>query len=366
MMPLISCSKPPRRVVIGIALTQSNHPAAEMAAREINASGGVRGVPIELMGLEWQVATDFEAAEILKWADRFARTEDLVAVIGHSDSASTLSAAAFYNQHKVPQITTIATNPAITNIGDWTYRLCLSDAFQGVALADYAVRDWGKKRIAVFYVNDAYGRGLAEIFERRARELGAEIVSSRMHRNLLQSDDEQMIRDALANLKGREEPDLFCLFQRIDAATKTIRAIRKSGLKGEILGGDSLGPVSFLKTDAALKEGIRVSQFFLTSSDNPQTGKFVEAHRQYTGREPDYGDAFAYDAVYLVRDAVVDCGFSRECVKSYLDRLIEEKTVVKGAGGTYTLGTDHDARRALYIAEARNGDYHPIKTLSMN
>ena len=353
-------------MVIGIALTTSYRPAAQMAVSEINASGGAQEVPIELMGLDWGVAADFEASEILQWAERFARTEDLVAVIGHSDSASTLSAAAFYNQHKIPQITTIATNPAITNIGDWTYRLCLSDAFQGVALADYAVRDWGKKRIALFYVNDAYGRGLAEIFENRVRELGGEIVSSRMHRNMLQKDDEQMIRDALANLKGSEEPDLFCLFQRVDAANRTIRAIRKAGLKGDILGGDSLGPTSFLKIDTALKEGMRASQFFLTSSDDPQTKKFVEDFRQHTGREPDYGDAFAYDAVYLIRNAVVDCGFSRECVKSYMDRLIEGKTIITGAGGNYLLGTDHDARRIFYITEARNGNYHPVKVLSVN
>src|SRR6185503_187532 len=135
------------------------------------------------------------------------------AVIGHSDSASTLSAASFYNQQKIPQIVTIATNPAITNIGEWTYRLCLSDAAQGPALAEYAVKDWGKRRIAVFYVNDDYGRGLAQLFEKH---------------------DYQMIQSSLKFIKAQGEPDLIVLFQRIAAAEWTIKAIRDAGLHSTI------------------------------------------------------------------------------------------------------------------------------------
>ena len=352
--------------MIGIALTRSNHSAVELAAREINASGGIGGVPLELMGLEWDVVDRFDAEDILKWADRFAATDDLVAVIGHSDSSSTLSAAASYNQKKIPQIVTIATNPAITNIGDWTYRLCLSDAAQGPALAEYAVLDWGKKRIAVFYVNDDYGRGLAQLFEKRVRELGGEIVANVMHRNVLEADDKELISSALANLKRIGEPDLIALFQRINAANWTINAIREAGISASLLGGDSLGPISFIKEDAELKEGMRISQFFLPRPEDEHAMKFVNNFRQFANAEPEYGQAFAYDSVYLVRDAVLNGGFSREGVKSYLDKLIREKTVINGAGGAYALGPDHDARRSLYIVEARGGSQHFLKALDVN
>lgn len=362
----ISCTSRPKRVVIGIALTQSNHPAVELAVKEINDSGGVGGVPIELMGLDWKVATDFDAADILQWANKFSQTDDLIAVIGHSDSASTLSAAAFYNQHRIPQIVTIATNPAITNIGDWTYRLCLSDKIQGAALAEYAVRDWGKSRIAMFCVNDAYGTGLAEAFEKGVQERGSRIVSTRLHRNVLQEDDKEMIRSVLTSLKTGEEPDLFVLIQRLAAATWTIRAIREAGFKSNILGGDALGPPAFARADSALKEGIRVSGFFLPAADDAQATHFVEAMRQFGNQEADYGQAFAYDSVYLIREAILKYGFSRRGVKRYLDHLIEAQTIVKGAGGAYRIGQDHDARRALYIVEARNGIYQPVKVLDSN
>jgi branched-chain amino acid transport system substrate-binding protein len=361
-----ACSRKPKRIVIGIALTASYHPAAVMAVKEINASGGIGGVPVELLGLDWKVLSHFDAPDVLRWASQFAEEKDLVAVIGHSDSSSTLSAAAFYNQHQVPQIVTIATNPAITNIGVWTYRLCLSDAAQGPALADYAVRDWGKRRIAVFYVNDDYGRGLAQLFEQRVREQGGEIMASIMHRNVLQKDDQELVRSAMLSLKKKGAPDLVVLFQRLDAVRFTIHAARDAGLESSILGGDSLGPPSFSQQNPELMEGVRVSQFFLPRTEDARAAKFLKDYREFTGHDADYGEAFAYDAVYLLRDAIVGGGPTREGVKTYLDRIISEKTQQTGVAGTYLLGPDHDARRSIHIVGIHNGVQTFLKTLKVD
>jgi branched-chain amino acid transport system substrate-binding protein len=359
----LSCARRPNRVVIGIALSSTDHPAVQLAIKEINESGGIAGVPITALGLDWKGITDFKSEDIVKRSAEFAETRDLVAVIGHSDSASTLSAAAYYNQQRIPQLVTIATNPAITNIGDWTYRLCVSDAIQGVSLARYAVQDWGKKNVCVFFVNDAYGRGLAEIFQAEVRRLGGRIVATRMHRNILTEDDKEMLSASLAGLKGAE-PDLFFLIQRIEAADWTIRAIRENGFRGDILGGDNLAQPAFLKLNLDLKEGIRVSDFYFPPPENTAGMHFVNSLREMNGSEADYGAAFAYDAVYLVRDAVTKYGFSREAVKKYLDHLISEKAVVNGAGGDFVLAPDHDARRTMYIVEAHNGRYQQLKAIS--
>lgn len=360
-----ACSRKPKRIVIGIALSASYHPGVVLAANEINASGGIGGVPIELLGLDWKVGGNFNAPDILRWASQFAAEKDLVAVIGHSDSSSTLSASAFYNQHQIPQIVTIATNPAITNIGVWTYRLCLSDAAQGPALADYAVKDWGKRRIAVFYVNDDYGRGLAQLFEQRVREQGGEIVSNVMNRNVLENDDKELIRSALTSLKKNGEPDLVVLFLRTDAALFTMQAMRDAGLASSILGGDALGPPAFAKEHPDLMESVRVSQFFISQIDDARAAKFLKDYRGFAGRDADYGEAFAYDAVYLLRDAIVGGGPTRSGVKSYLDHIIQERTQQTGVAGTYMMGPDHDARRPLYIVGIHNGLQSLLKTLQV-
>jgi branched-chain amino acid transport system substrate-binding protein len=360
-----ACRTKSQRIIFGIALSASYHPAIELAVKEINESGGIDGVPIELVGMDWKVIDDFNAPDILKRAGQFAAEKDLIAVIGHSDSASTLSAASFYNRQGIPQIVTIATNPAITNIGNWTYRLCLSDAAQGPALAEYAVKDWNKRRIAVFYVNDDYGRGLAQLFEKHVRELGGEIVASVMHRNILADDDKDLINAALKRFKQDKEPDLIVLFERTAVAAWTLNAIKQAHIKSNILGGDSLGPLDFAKAKPELMEGVRVSQFFLPRSDDAYATAFVKKYRAFTGKDPDYGHAFAYDAVYLLRDAALHGGASREGVKAYLDRLIREKTHGAGVAGNYILGPDHDARRELYMVEAHNGVHTLLKTIKV-
>jgi branched-chain amino acid transport system substrate-binding protein len=360
-----SCTRHPRRIVLGIALSASYHQAVELAVKEINANGGVGGVPIELMGLDWKVVNEFNATDILRRAHEFAAEKDLIAVIGHSDSTSTLSAASFYNQQGIPQIVTIATNPAITNIGNWTYRLCLSDAAQGPALAKYAVNDWGKRRIAVFYVNDDYGRGLAQLFEKEVRELGGEIVASVMHRNSLADDDKELIHSTLKSFKNKE-PDLIVLFQRTPVAKWVLQIMHDEHIGSNVLGGDSLAPLDFAKGNPELMEGVRVSQFFQPRSDDAYATAFVKNYHAFTGRDPDYGSAFGYDAIYLLRDAALHGGSNRAGVKSYLDKLIREKTQGVGVAGNYILGPDHDARRELYIVEAHNGAHTLLKTLKVD
>jgi branched-chain amino acid transport system substrate-binding protein len=361
---LPGCQPRPARVSLGVAMTSNTHAAAILAAREINASGGIGGARLDLVGLDWPaLQSPFDPAATLDVAHQFAAEGTLLAVVGHSDSATTLAAAAVYNRLHVPQIVTIATNPAITGIGEWTYRLCLSDAAQGPALAEYAVHEWKKRRIAIFYVDDAYGRGLAQRFEERARALGAVIVGSVMHRNHIQPDDEETIRLAIARLKRESPPDLIALFQRVAAAQWTLQAIRESGLTVDTIGGDNLAQNILATADPTLTDRLVVSQFLDLASGGARAASFARNYRASTGEDPDYSQAFAYDAVYLFRDAVREGGYTRAGVKAFLDRLIQERRPVHGAGGTFTFNADHDAQRRLYIADVRGSRFHVIKSL---
>lgn len=360
------CRQEAETIRIAVALSPPTHLGAELAAREINAAGGVRGAEIALEGpgIGGTDPIPVSPPEILDLARGFATDPGIVAVVGHSDSRSTLSASALYNQHGLPQIVTIATHPAITNIGDWTYRLCISDAVQGPALARYAVGAWGKRRIAVVHVNDDYGRGLASRFAEEVRRLGGEVAGTVLHRQPMTDDDRATVRRELERLAGAPRPpDLVALFHRAEEASWTVAALREAGLGADVLGGDNLGRSVFLRTDPELKEGMRVSQFFLVGDERPGTRRFVRAYRELTGEPPDYGHAFAYDAVYLLRRAIEEGGATRAGIKSYLDRLIAHGTPVEGAAGRYALAPDHDARREIFIAEIENGVFRPIATL---
>jgi branched-chain amino acid transport system substrate-binding protein len=356
LLAALGCARRPDRVVIGVVLTRSNHSAVELAAREIAAQGGIRGVPVQLYGLGWTVHETFEPARLAAWCERFATIRDLVAVIGPSDSRSTLTAASILNQRRVPELVTIATTPSATSIGPYTYRLCLSDAAQARALATYAVTAWGKRRIAVFYANDEYGWGLEQLFEARARELGAEVVSAVTHRDSPEDEDLRVIQGAARRLARLSPPvDLVVLAQRKAAATQTLEALQAAGVDVDVLAPETLSVPDFVASRPSLTRRVRVSAFYLPSPSDAAASGFVERYRKTYGTAPDYGQAFAYDAVRLVADAVAANGFSREGVRAYLDSLVRQGTTVHGAGGAFAFREDHDARRPLFVMALAGG-----------
>jgi branched-chain amino acid transport system substrate-binding protein len=360
------CDSRPQRVVLGVAVNVHDHPAVELAVREINRSGGINGVPLELDGLDWQVPVRFPPSEILEWVERFEGNHDLLAVIGHTDSTSTLTSAALYNRKRIPQIVTIATHPAVTRMGEWIYRMCVTDDVQGLALARYAVQDWGKSDIAVFYVNDDYGKGLAQAFHNEAERLGARIVSSTFHDHALIGAELERIGAVLERLRREDRPpDLFVLFQRTRAAVLTAAEIRRLGFEAGILCSDSVSHPSVLRSDTDAIEGMRLSQFLTSSADDPGTQEFFRKHRELTGRDPGYSESFAYDAVYLFRDAVAGGGFSREGVKRHLDRLVRSGESVQGVSGEFRFGTDRDAVRSFHIVEIRDRRFRPIASIGI-
>lgn len=357
------CGKASRRVVVGVAVSKNYHPAVRLAAEQINAAGGVAGARLELVGLEDDAAPiGTDAASLGRWSDRFDKTSDLVAIVGPSDSTSALAVARAVNERRIPQIVTIATHPLLTNIGPWTYRICVSDAAQGPALAEFALQDWGKKRVAIFAVGDDYGRGLTQSFSNRVRKGGGDVISTTTLPATLTPAHHKQLAATVAELK-KVSPDLVAVFQRTAAARVTMKALRDAGLAGAVLGGDSLGSADLLKEDAALMNGARFGGFFHARPDDPAARAFSDAYRKATGTEADYGAVFAFDAVHLVRQAVEGGGATREGVKTWLDSQIGAKRAFEGTAGRYLLGPDHDARRPLFILEYRDGKQVLVKAI---
>lgn len=153
--------------------------AAELAVEQINAGGGVNGQPVELV----QGDTATAPQQAVEEARRLVQVEGVDAIVGPAGSGEALPVVeSVAGPEGVLTISPSATSPALTvaNDNDFFFRTTISDAAQGVVMADLA-SEQGHTSACVLYINNAYGQGLNDAFAERFAELGGEITAQVSH-----------------------------------------------------------------------------------------------------------------------------------------------------------------------------------------
>src|SRR5436190_10625779 len=151
----------------------SSHEGTLMAIEEINAAGGVLGKKLELILEDTQSKSGEPATVVNKLITR----DDVVAVLGEVASSRSLEAAPICQQNKIPMISPSSTNPDVTKTGDYIFRVCFIDPFQGTVMANFATRTLKAKSVAVFTdVKSDYAKGLAKFFKERFIANGGKIA----------------------------------------------------------------------------------------------------------------------------------------------------------------------------------------------
>src|SRR4029077_4139733 len=146
-----------------------------MAIDEINTAGGLLGKKIELLWEDDQ-SKDGESATAVK---KLISRDKVVAILGEVASGRSLEAAPICQQYKIPQISPSSTNPKVTQMGDYIFRVCWEDKFQGgVVMAKFALNSLKARRVALLTdVGSPYSAGLASYFKEGFIAGGGEIVA---------------------------------------------------------------------------------------------------------------------------------------------------------------------------------------------
>src|SRR5665647_2566714 len=130
----------------------SQKAGAEIAMAELNASGGVNGGQVSIA-----IGDDLgDPKEAVLVAQKYIDDTDVVVVDGHQFSGATIAAGAKYESAGLPMISPSATSPDISTLGAYIWRICMTDAVQGLGLANYSVNTLGKQKIAIMYDNSDY------------------------------------------------------------------------------------------------------------------------------------------------------------------------------------------------------------------
>jgi len=356
---LSSCSggNGPMRIGIALSLTEEGarpaRYAAELAAREINAKGGIGGRELELL-----MRDDFANSDSAVSVATALYSTDVAAVIGGVYSSVTLAEAPVFNggRHPVVQLSPSASSPLISTVGEYTFRLCPSDLAYGAALARFA-SDRGLRRAAVLYVNDAYGRGVRQTFAMEYSRLGGEIIE--LDPFLVTSTD---VGPYLARIAKERRVQAIILAANQSEGLQVLSQLRAAKLGLPILSGDGMAGAE--RTDPELMEGIYVSSGYIVGNPSPINQKFVAAYQQAFPRAgpPDQGAAAAYDAVYLLARVLGEAGTDRRQVRNTLAGVGGEHAAFDGVVGRIafdSLGDVPDLK--VQIGVARSGVLVPAE-----
>src|SRR6267142_2584981 len=237
---LASCSRDGTRpIVVGLAgpFSQprgaSMQRAAELAVKEINARGGVRGRPLEL-----RIVDDSGRADIaIRVAQAFADDPTVVAVIGHLTSGTSLAGARVYGAGRRPvaMISPSASSADLSGVNPYVFRVCPTDLSHGAQLARFARQTLGARRIGVIYVDDDYGRGLRLSFAAEFRRLGGEVVEEDPTLSTTAS-----LEPYLSRLRLGGGVDALMLATERGGAELALRDMARIGVHWAVLGGDAL------------------------------------------------------------------------------------------------------------------------------
>jgi branched-chain amino acid transport system substrate-binding protein len=353
LLALAACGGPRDPIRIGLAGSISDpvgvpmKRAAELAVEEINAKGGIRGRPIELIQRDDYADPDsavFVATDLYE--------AGVSAVIGHLYSGTTIAASPVYNGGKEPvaAISPSSSSPEISTAGEYIFRICPSDLAHGAALARWVLDTLRLNRGAVLYLNDQYGRGIRQTFVRDFTGRGGELVAIDPYLG-----DTPHVGPYLDRL-ARTGPVQFLIVAGNRAEGEEIlRQARTRGLQMPVLGGDGLEGI---EEAGAIADGVYFSSAYLPSLNTPANRAFLQAYRKkFPGAGlPNQPAAATYDAVYLLRDVITRVGSERKAVRRELARVGNDAPPFKGVTGTLAFDKRGDVPyQPVYIGIVNDG-----------
>jgi branched-chain amino acid transport system substrate-binding protein len=332
----------------------SSHEGTVLAVEEVNAAGGVLGKKLELV-YEDNRSTPGESLTIAK---KLINNDKVIAILGEVASGRSLEVAPFAQQSHIPQISPSSTNPKVTEIGDYIFRVCFIDPFQGKLLAGFAKNTLKVKKVAIFSdVAAPYSVGLGKFFREAWLAGGGEVVSEVKY-----TGGDKDFKAQLTVIKNAGADSIMVPGYYNDVGLIVAQA-RQLGITVPIFGGDGWEAPELIQIAGAENlANTYYSTHFSPSSTDPLAQKFVEAYKaRYSGKVPDAMAALGYDSVMVLVDAIKRAGTTDEPA---LRDAIAATRNFPGATGITTLDANRDASKPAVIITVRDGKFQYLETVT--
>jgi len=330
---------------------QMSHHGAELAIDELNARGGALGRKLQLLTEDNQS----KQGESKTIARKLISRDGIVALLGEVASGRSLEAAPVCQESHIPQISPSSTNPKVTEIGDYIFRVCFIDPLQGKVLARFAQQTLKVKQVAV--LTDAastYSVGLATYFKESFIAAGGTIVDEQKY-----SGGDKDFNAQLTTIKAANPEAIFIPGYYQDAGLIALQA-RQLGITVPLFGGDGWESHDLVSIGGAAVEGAYFSTHFSPEEPSPVVQDFVKKFQDRYGVKPDAMAALSYDSAMLLADAFKRAGTTDG--PKVRDALAATKDF-PGITGQITIDEHRNAKKPLVILQVTDGKFKLIEQI---
>lgn len=290
-------------------------------------------------------------------AEKLINRDHVVAILGEIASSRSIAMAPVCQDAKIPMLSPGSTNPKVTQAGDYIFRACFIDQYQGAAMADFAVKNLKAKKYAVLYAaNSDYSVGLRDFFKQAADKLGAQETVELSYSEKSDVD----FRGQLTKIRDTN-PDVIVVTGYYEEAGKVAKQARELGIKVPLIGGDGWDSDKLLQIGGDALNGCYFTNHYAPDEDRPAVKDFVAAFKAKYNEIPDAMAILGYDAMKLMADAIKRAGSTDG---SKIREALAATKDFTGAAGNITIDANRNAKKPIVVVGIENGKIHFVAAVN--
>jgi len=324
----------------------STREGVDLAAKLLNAAGGFNGKPVEVITYDDQSKPEEASTMITKLITQ----DNVSAVIGEVSSKLSIVAGEVAQRNKTPMISPSSTNPKVTEKGDYIFRICFIDPFQGQVMAKFAKDNMKAKTAAILRdVEQDYSVGLADFFKKAFEEQGGKIIIDTSY-----TTKDTDFKAQLTEIKSKK-PDVVFVPGYYNSVALILKQARGMGIKQPVLGGDGWESPDLVKVAGKeALEGTYFSNHYAPDTKEASAQDFIAAFKkEYGGRLPDAMAALGFDAFNVTIDAMKR---GNSTGRDEIKKALTDTKGFKGVTGEITIDPDRNAVKSAVVLQFKNGE----------
>lgn len=330
---------------------QSTDHGVQIALDEINGAGGVLGRKIKVIVEDTQSKPEQSKTAVLKLINQ----DHVVALLGEIASSRTLAAAPDAQRAHIPMITPGSTNPSVTEKGDYIFRICFIDPFQGQVMAKFAVDELHAKKAAILTdVKNDYSVGLAKFFKDEFVKRGGTVVKEASY-----AEGDADFKAQLTSIKDAN-PDILVVPGYYTEVGMIAQQSRDLNLKVPMLGGDGWDSNKTIEIGGKAIEGSYFTNHYASDDPNPVVQDFIKKYKARYGETPDAMAALGYDSMRVLADAIKRAGSDNPT--KIRDAIAATKDY-PAVTGDITIDENRNAKKAITVIQIKDGGFHLAKAI---